>query len=363
MTILWVFLIAVILTLVQNIIFSRAGLRKIKYKRSFSSSFAHQGDDIYMVEEISNNKMLPVPWLKIESRMPKILSFGTMDDLTISGELYHRSLFFMGSFRKITRTHYVKCVKRGRCVLSSASITSGGIFGFLDVSQDLSMKASVSIYPKLISYDDLPELTKQLLGEVTVKRWISPDPFLISGIRNYMQGDNLKDIHWGATAKTGSLKVKTHDFSASPNLLVLLNIEVSENQWGAVMEKEASSIEFGISLAASVIVWAMKNGLRAGFGTNGYLSDDENKETVYVSHDGGSGGIRNILEVMSRIVVARSLTFFTYLESVVMENARDMDVLILTVYKDERLEKQIDRLKSFGNNVSVQLIGKASSYE
>ena len=59
-----------------------------------------------MVEEISNNKILPVPWLKIESRMPKILSFDRLDDLTISAEIYHRSLFFMGAYRKIIRTHY-----------------------------------------------------------------------------------------------------------------------------------------------------------------------------------------------------------------------------------------------------------------
>ena len=111
----------------------------------------------------------------------------------------------------------------------------------MDVSQDLSMNASISIYPKLIRYNELPEFTKQILGEIIVKRWISPDPFLISGIRQYAQGDSLKYVHWGATAKTGSLKVKVHDFSASPNLLVLLNTEVSEKQWDVVMEEETQS--------------------------------------------------------------------------------------------------------------------------
>ncbi len=363
MTIIWVFIVALILAIVQNFIFSRAGLTKINYNRSFSTPFAHQGDEVYMVEEISNNKILPVPWLKIESRMPKVLSFGRLDDLTISAEIYHRSLFFMGAYRKITRTHYVKCTKRGRCVLNSASISSGGLFGFMDVSQDLSMNASISIYPKLIRYNELPEFTKQILGEIIVKRWISPDPFLISGIRQYAQGDSLKDVHWGATAKTGSLKVKVHDFSASPNLLVLLNTEVSEKQWDVVMEEETQAIEYGISLAASVMIWAMKNGLKAGFGSNGYLCDDEEKNPIYLPHDGGGGGIRNMLETMSRIVISRRLTFFTYLDTVAGKIAKDMDLLILTSYVNARLDMQIKKLKSYGNNVSVQLIGKVTNYE
>ena len=356
MTVIWVFLTIAALLLIQNMIFLRRGLINIAYKRRFSSSFAYVGENINMVEEISNNKVLPVPWLKIESRMPKALSFGELDDLTISGEMYHKSVFFMGSFRKITRTHFVSCVKRGRCDLSSVSMSAGSLLGLMNIGQELSLNAQISIYPRLLSFNDVPKLSKQLLGEIIVRRWIAPDPFLINGIRPYINGDNMKDVHWAATAKTGELKVKTHDFSASPNLLVLLNTEISGQQWGVVLENEAGPIEYGISLAATLIIWAMKNGLKAGFGTNGYLCDDENKEPVYVHQDGGAGGVKNILEVMCRIVIARKLTFFTYIETLIEKKIRDMDILILSTYMNDRLKAQTDKLKIYGNSVHIELI-------
>ena len=361
MTVIWVFLTIAALLLIQNLIFLRRGLADIMYKRRFSSSYAYVGDDIDMVEEISNNKVLPVPWLKIESRMPKALSFGQLDDLTISGEMYHSSIFFMGSFRKITRTHFVSCVKRGRCDLNSVSMSAGSLLGLMHVGQEMSLSAHISIYPRLLSLNEIPKLSKQLLGEIIVRRWISPDPFLVNGIRPYVNGDNMKDVHWAATAKTGELKVKTHDYSASPNLLVLLNTEISGQQWGVVMENETGPIEHGISLAATIVVWAMKNGLKAGFGTNGYLCDDENKEPVYVPQDGGAGGIKNILEVMCRIVIARKLTFFTYIESLIEKKVRDLDILILSTYMNDRLKSQTDRLKTSGNSVHIELLKEADS--
>jgi uncharacterized protein (DUF58 family) len=364
MTVIWVFLTILAVAFLQNLLFYRRGLANIIYKRRFSSRSCHAGDEIQMVEEISNNKILPVPWLKVESRMPKALSFGQMDDLTISGDMYHRSLFFMGSFRKITRTHRVSCIKRGRCDLNSVSISAGSLLGFMNLTTELDLSAQVSIYPKLLSYDTIPELSKQLLGDIIVKRWISPDPFLINGIRPYVSGDNMKDVHWAATAKTGELKVKTHDYSASPNLLVLLNTEISGQQWGVVLEEETGPIEYGISLAATILTWAMKNGLKAGFGTNGYLCDDENKEPVYIPQDGGAGGIKNMLEAMCRIVIARKLTFFTYIDTLIERKVRDMDVLILTTYMTERLKKQTDRLKRYGNSIHIQMLeGEGHIYE
>ena len=254
MTVIWVFLTIVVLVGIQLIAFARAGLKKIAYSRKFSAAYAYVGEKITMVEVISNNKILPIPWLKIESRMPKALSFGELEDLSISGEMYHKSVFFMGSYRKITRTHYVSCVKRGRCDLNSVSMSAGSLLGLLNLTTQMALDADISIYPRLLRFEDIPKLSKQLLGDVIVKRWISPDPFLINGIRPYVSGDNLKDVHWAATAKTGELKVKTHDYSSSANLLVLLNTEISEQQWGVVLESEAGPIEYGISLSATILV-------------------------------------------------------------------------------------------------------------
>ena len=357
MTIIWVGITILIIAILQDILFGYFGMKKITYNRRFNTKAAFVGDDITMIEEISNNKIMPVSWLKVESRMSRALSFGTKDDLTISSGLYHRSIFFMGPYRKITRTHNVSCLQRGRCILKSVAFSAGTGLGLTEIKKDYALNTQISIYPKLLSFDDIPKLSKQLLGDIIVKRWIAPDPFLINGIRSYTQGDNLRDVHWGATAKTGELKMKTKDFSASPSLLVLLNTEISEKQWDAVTEREEGIIEYGISLAATMLVWAMRNGLKAGFGTNGYLTcDDEDEGPVYIPQDGGAGGIKNMLEVMSRIVIARKLTFFTYIDTLIEKKVRNLDIVILSAYMSSRLKEQIMRLEKLGNSIYIQEI-------
>ena len=48
-------------------------------------------------------------------------------------------------------------------------------------------------------------------GDVLVKRWIMPDPFLVGGLREYRAGDPMRSVHWGASARTGRMQVKTYD--------------------------------------------------------------------------------------------------------------------------------------------------------
>lgn len=363
MTILLVMFTILSIAALQGVLFLFFGFKKVTYSRHFSAKSAFVGEHITMVEEISNNKMLPISWLKVESRMPRALSFGAQDNLTISSGMYHKSIFFMGAYKKIIRTHYISCVHRGRINLKSAAISAGTFLGFSQMTKDYPLNAQITIYPRLLSFDDIPKLSKQLLGEIIVKRWISPDPFLINGIRSYSYGDNSKDVHWGATAKTGELKMKTKDFSASPNLLVLLNTEISQNQWSIVLEKEAAPIEYGISLAATMLIWAMRNGLKAGFGTNGYLYGDENKNPVYIPQDGGTGGIKNMLETMSSIMIARALTFYTYIDMLIEKKIHGMDIIILSAYMTARLKEQIKRLEKIGNLVHIQEIRGSGVYE
>ncbi len=364
MTIVWIVLTAFIVATLQVIVVNKTGLKKLTYERYFNTRAAHVGDNIKMVEIISNNKIIPVPWLKVEARMPEALLFKEQSDLKIKGKLYHCSVFLMGMFRKITRTHYVKCVKRGYYHLNTLSLTSGSLFGFSQKIKEITMDLQLSIYPRILAFDEIPNMSKQLLGDIIVKRWIAPDPFLVNGIRPYVQGDSLKDVHWGATAKSGDLKIKTKDYSSSPNLLVLLNVEITEFQWEVILHSEAVPIEYGITLASTIVIWAMKNGLKAGFGTNGYLQDDADKKTVFVHQDGGAGGIKNILEVMAQIVVARKLSFYSYLEELISNKVRDTDILILTTFMSDRIQDKINILKALGNTVNIQDIRyKGDSYE
>lgn len=356
MTIIWVLITAGTITLLQSLIYNHFCLKKLTYDRKFSKRSAFVGDNITMIETISNNKILPIPWLMIESRMMKALKFGQLDDLFISGDMYHKSIFYMGAYKKIKRTHYIKCVERGYMALNTASMSVGSLFNKLENTADIRLDEQLSIYPRLLKYNEIPDMFKELMGDIKVRRWILPDPFLVNGIRPYMQGDNYKDVHWGASAKTGDLKVKTYDFSSSPKMLVLLNVEISEDHWDIINKEETGNIEYGISLATTLIIWAMKNGLEAGFGSNACLVGDDDKNPIFLKPDRGESGIHNMLETMARLLIYMSTTFHRYIDDLVNQGIKDMDIVILSSYMTDRLKTQIDRLEELGNNISIKII-------
>ena len=61
----------------QSFVFSRFNFKSLKYTRTFSKRSVYEGETVEMVEQIVNRKLLPVPWLRVESRISPDLRFQT----------------------------------------------------------------------------------------------------------------------------------------------------------------------------------------------------------------------------------------------------------------------------------------------
>jgi uncharacterized protein (DUF58 family) len=348
MSIQWVIFITIVVALLQGVVFRRWGLKRIKYFRYFNVPAVFEGQEVEMVEVISNEKLLPVPWLRVESKISANLKFQRQFNLDIQHQQFHKSLFSLMPYTRIVRWHRIKCLKRGCYYLNSVAMTCGDLFGFQDASREFQLSAQLLVYPKLIRVEDIPLPSHSWQGDVTVKRWIVDDPFMISGVRDYAYGHPLNRINWKATARTGKIKVNTLDFTANPRLMVYLNIDISEDMWDAVTEPER--IERGISYAASIAQHVISRGIEVGFASNGYLIDRPG-EPVRIMPRCSSQHLVTIYEYLAKLVIARSVTFFTFLEQDLAKGVTGMDFLIITSYVSTRMESQIKKLKEYGNAV------------
>ena len=75
MKIHWIIFVALVIISLQAWIARKWMLKGISYNRFFSVYRAFEGQEIEMVERISNKKLLPVPWLRIESKISENLEF------------------------------------------------------------------------------------------------------------------------------------------------------------------------------------------------------------------------------------------------------------------------------------------------
>lgn len=338
--------------LLQSFLIGRFGMRALTYTRWFSRAEAFAGDTVEMVEVLRNKKPLPLPWLKAESRMSPYLAFGGAiqdDALHEIADAYHRSVFFLAPFSQVTRRHTVRLLRRGRYHVGSVSLTAGDLFGLKLSMKQLDTGAVISVYPRLLSERELDLPSSRWQGDLVVKRWIVDDPFLVAGIREWRQGDARRDVHWAATARTGRLQVKAHDYTADPKLLVILNVQKDEHQWGDLMDYEQDAVEHGISLAATLCLKALRGGVEAGFAANAPM--DAADGTTILPPARYAGRDRDLLEAMARLRIVRTRNFFTFLDD--LGQLSGHDIVILSAYDSALIQERVAMLRVRGNSVEV----------
>lgn len=364
MTIFWIFVVAVVVAVLQAAVFNFFNLRRIEYTRYFSKDVAYEGDKLELVEVIKNRKPLPVPWLRVESRISNNLRFGSTSggEHDIDAERYHRSVFFMGPFRQITRRHEVTCLKRGKYSAGSIALTSGDLLSYGNNSIQLQLPCELTVYPMPASESEINTLQTRWQGDLTVRRWIMPDPFLIYGIREYRDGDSMKDVHWRATARTGQMQVKVWDYTVDPRVLVILNVQNSEEQWGDLMDYEQEGIERGIRIAAALCLRALAAGVESGFASNGCLQGQKDSgNTVYVPARRSFDQAERILDTLARMVIHRESNFPRFLEE--FTDPINADMLILSTYDSPLIQRGVEAMRSRGNSVTVHLLERGTLRE
>jgi len=351
-------LVILVVLLAVNLVFSFVlrvfALKGLQCSRSFSVPAAHEGEAVEVIEVMRNDRPLLVPWLRLESRISSHLHFGRQENLGVSGEMYHRSLFMLMPYQQITRRHRVRLAKRGAYDIGNATLTAGDLLGFTCASMEQHGSVPILVYPRLLDPSEMPAPFYRLLGDTIVPRQLLQDPFLVNGIRPYQFRDNVRDIHWAATARTGELQVRTHDFTAQTRLMVVVNAQLTYHQWGSLMEYEQGPVEHAISMAATLCAQTLRSGLPCGFAAN-MPSYEENVCTV-MPPDAGAAREEELLAAMAHLKVRFIKNFHEFLDE--LTGMTGMDFLLITAYTCPEIEERIEELRLRGNTVHVHLLDK-----
>lgn len=328
-------------------------LRGLVCTRAFRRSTVFEGEEDEMIEVVRNDRPMIVPWLRVESRVSPHIRLGKQDNLNVSDFTHCCSLFFLMPYQQIKRRHKVKFLHRGEYDLGSASLTAGDLFGLIEAHREQEMSVPVLVYPRLLDENELPSPLTMLMDEVVSRRQLLTDPFLVRGIRPYQLGDPVRDIHWPATARMNEPHVRLHDYAARSRLLVVLNFERKEGQWGdRLMEYEQEEIEREISIAATLCMRALDLGLSAGFAANMPIGEDE--QSALLLPDSGAATQERLLAALARLRLKRTLSFPTFLKT--LDTCQGMDILVLSCFDSEDIRAELQRLRANGNQAELFLV-------
>jgi uncharacterized protein (DUF58 family) len=268
--------------------------KKLDVKVKFSVSDAVCNDTFELIEEVTNEKKIPLPFvhLKFQASTSLIFKDGN-ENARISDATYRDDVFSLLMNQRITRRIPVTCAQRGVYRLGDLEMVFTGLF-MNDVSVRRSKSlASVTIYPDPYSIEDVNVLYSRVLGLAERNSLINPDPFAFRQIREYDTSDPMNTINWKASARTGSLMVNQYNETTCQEVYILLNLEPE----GMLVYERLS--EASISIAAGLCETLLSSGISVGILSNGV--DYETKQPVVVYPQSEPEHIKDINTALARV--------------------------------------------------------------
>jgi uncharacterized protein (DUF58 family) len=319
-----------IIVIILALLLSAAGLARLQScfslkgvncERTLSNTRAFPGEVIELKHRLANRKILPLPWVQIKERVPehfvKDMDKSDEDDPGFTTLSVSTAVSW---YTAINLKQELHCQKRGYFPVGPLKLLSGDIFGFYLRQQEVTGIEYLTVYPKIFPVEQIALPPAYPLGESKEERRIFEDPSRTAGIRDYIQGDSLRRIHWKASARRQSLQVKIFEPTTTLHAAIFLvadsffyktdSVNDLEPEWSLDDDK----FELGISGAASLANYGAEVKSRIGFWTNARLADTQQPAAVLP----GSGVTKliEILESTARITGKYDIPFTEYFHQV-----------------------------------------------
>lgn len=310
----------------EQLLYRKLVLKGVEYKVDFNVTEAFEGDTIEIVEEVTNNKWLPVPWLKTELSTSRWLEFTGSAAARGSDARFVPSVFALKPYQKCTRTRKAICLKRGVFTLESTSVIGSDLLGLANVSKSIRTNKTIRILPSPYEVGE-GELSKdELYGEIMTRRFICEDPFIVSGSREYTGREPMNRIHWNSTAKQGKMMVFNNEFTTVNRAVVLMNLQ--KTSFGDPRPPVIADTETMIKAVAFILELYSEKGISVSFGTNG---------SGKIFADGGTSSedYIKILRVLAELENTCDTRFSDFCENI--DFGETTDIIIVTMYIDERM--------------------------
>jgi uncharacterized protein (DUF58 family) len=266
----------VLLTLfVLSWLWARYSLRMLVFKRVTVGTRVQVGEVFDERLMLDNLSAMPKLWVQIA------------DGSTLPGHRAGYVASLGGRKRAMWRARTV-CRQRGRFQLGPVTATSGDPFGLFRQRVFLSPTQNVLVLPRVLPLTAFSFFTGGLPGRGRSARRALQATTNATTIREYVTGDALSRIHWRSSAHYNKLMVKEFDLDPAVDVWIFLDL-YEDVQAG---EGEHSTEEYGVTIAASVATYLLRQDLSIGMIVNG-----ERRE--FLSLDRGDRQVERVLELLA----------------------------------------------------------------
>jgi uncharacterized protein (DUF58 family) len=326
----------------------RNAMRGLTYRRHFSETRAFVGETVEVTLTLTNRKPLPLPRVRLIDQVSANLVFSdlALETSHIPGLAQIRQDFALSWFDEISRTFQLECRERGIFDFTQARLETGDPFDLFPLNASVGQPDRLIIYPEVKPVIGLDLPNKEPLGDRVVRRPIFEDPIYLRGVREYQPQDDIRHVHWKATARTDALQTKVFEPTSTPSLMLFVNVATFARTWEGI---DPILLERVVSVAASICAYAVQLRLMVGLSANGTLPRSD--QPLRVSSSRSPQQLTRLLEALAAVRGVASGNF----ENFLLHNSTRLPwgatLMIVTAVVTPELEMVLLRLKDAGRRL------------
>lgn len=223
---------------------ARWGRQRMRIRRRLSDMRAQPGQRVHVELEVENQSLTRTSFLLVEDRLPPAL--GRSARLVIAA---------MGP-RARQRVRYSLTPRlRGRYTLGPISVDLSDPFALTRLRVEFDQREELVVAPEVESLTGGSDSPFGVASGFALTRHLFRTGDEFYTMRQYVEGDDLRRIHWPSVARSGALMIRQDESTRRSNAVLFVDTRDS-----AVGQSHSPCFEKVVSAAASVGVLLLRYG-------------------------------------------------------------------------------------------------------
>lgn len=328
-------------------LWQRWSLQRVAYRRELSQTRAFPGDDVTLTITLTNRKLLPLAQIQIFDALPsgvRVLDGPVMFSGSRQSNLLRRSTGLRWYERVIWR-YRLRCERRGTFRFGPAQAQSGDPFGIYRSETTFAADATLLVYPRLRSLAELGLPARDPLGLVRASALLR-DPLRVVGVREYAPSDPLKDVHWAATARTGTLQTRVYEPTTAHVVALVLDLDTFEFYFQGI---DPDLVEHMIGVTATLAHSSITDGHAVGLYANG--APVEAEHLVRLPPGRSPNQLAQIMETLARLTAYSVVPGTRLLRLITPELHPGATIVLIGAVASDSIRAALLRLHELGFRV------------
>lgn len=196
--------------------------------------------------EVTNHGKLPVVWLLVEDLLPRAALLYDPPALEVEGTRIQVMLLAPGKSRFVR--YRLRCHRRGYFQIGPTVLETGDLMGLSRRYRVGAQPQFLMVMPRVLSLSGYDVRSPRPMGEIKIRERTMEDPSRLQGIRQWLPGDSLRQVHWSATARTGVLHSKIYEPTSVAGATIVLDFHRQTNP----ERHEPMRSDLAVTAAASI---------------------------------------------------------------------------------------------------------------